>query len=189
MSDRLDIGLSDEVPTGLVLKYGDDFHGNGPYGCRQSAARVREEVDFSGEGRSYRDLAADAEKLNVEPFFLQVAFLLRDDETEHGSAHRRIGDADIFDGARRINREERNYQADERESRNSFIAHKSSFPRTANDVIYLLSLPVIRSQRQNLPTGPKTEQITAYLTRWSWTVKWRPCSVNVVVVGGQEVPL
>jgi len=56
-------------------------------------------------------------------------------------------------------------------------------------VIYLLSLPVIRSQRQNLPTGPKTEQITAYLTRWNRTVKWRPCSVNVVVVGGQEVPL
>ena len=117
LGHRLDVGLGDEIPSGLVLKNRDDFDGNTPDRRRQSAAGVGEEIDFSGKSRSDRDLAADTEKLRIEPFFFQVTFFLGDDEAKHRSVHRRIGDPDIFKSGSRLNGEERNDQGDENQAR------------------------------------------------------------------------
>ena len=83
LGHRLDVGLSDEIPSGLVLKNRYDFDWNTPDRRCQSAAGVGEEIDFTRKSRSYRDLAANTEQLRIEPLFFQVTFFLGDDEAEH----------------------------------------------------------------------------------------------------------
>ena len=105
-------GAADQIPSGLVLENRDELDRNASDRCRQRAAGIGEEIDFAGEGRPNRDLAANAEQLDVEPFFFEVAFLLRNDQRKNRSVHRRIGDAKIIDGACRLDGDE--YKASNR---------------------------------------------------------------------------
>ena len=79
---------------------------------RQRAAGVGEKIDFAGERRANCDLAANAEQLDVEAFFFEVAFLLRNDERKDRRVHRRIGDAEVIYGACRLDGDEQKYRTD-----------------------------------------------------------------------------
>ena len=49
LGHRLDVGLGDEIPSGLVLKNRYDFDGDTSDRRCQSAAGVGEEIDFTGQ--------------------------------------------------------------------------------------------------------------------------------------------
>ena len=91
---------------GLSWKYRDEPDGNASDRSRQRAAGIGEEIDFSSEGRPNRDLAANAQQLDVKAFFFEVAFLLRNDQRKNRRVHRRIGDAEIIYGACRLDGDE-----------------------------------------------------------------------------------
>ena len=61
------------------------------------AAGVGEKIYLTSQRRADGDLAADAQKLDVDPFFLVVAFFVGDDQTDHRCRKRGMRDADVVD--------------------------------------------------------------------------------------------
>jgi hypothetical protein len=97
LGDRFDTRQGDQVPSRLILEDGENLHRHIARYRGQGAAGVGEKVYLTSERRADGDLAADAQKLDVDTFFLVVAFFVGNDQTDHRCRKRGMRDPNVID--------------------------------------------------------------------------------------------